>query len=233
MNSREELANFLGPNNYEARKMLWTPAMENSALRADFPSVEAFQDTKESLYLYTVREWSEWWIPHREFIRDRITPPAKVLDYHSATGWMGLDLRDGIAVDYADYQTRCLDFLRWRLASRHGGGEVYDLEEGVPSRVFDAVVAMDTVWRYKDPCGFIDELAKFGAILVLDLDSRLVYDVGEVLAYVSERYEVIVHEVKNHYVNLVSIRTGTSIDVVAAKAKRRDTKAKRSLSDGS
>ena len=234
MNSREELAAFLGESNYEARKMLWTPQLENEALRGvEFPSVQAFQDTKESLYLYTVREWAEWWIPHMEYIRDRIAPPATVLDYHAATGWIGLAMRPGLQVHHADYQTRCLDFLRWRLKSRGGNGEVYNLEDGAPPQVFDAVVAIDAVWRYKDPMGFIDNLAQFGLILVLDLDSRLVYDIGKVLAHVSERYKVIDHKTVNHYVNLVAIRTGTSIDTIAAKAKGRDTKKKRSLEDGS
>ena len=210
MNSRMELSQFMGPRNYQAPKLIWTPGLENEELRLKHEKVQDFQKTKDALYLYTARESDRWWEPHLNFIADVVRPPSTVLNYYAATGWIGLQMRAGLTVDYVDYQTRCTDFLEWRLKSRGGGGEVYNLRDDIPAH--DAVVCIDGAWRHTDPLHLVNKLATLGDLVVLDLDTRLVYDVIGSLDFISKTYGIVSHRVANHYVNLVAFRTGAVVD---------------------
>lgn len=205
MNLREEVAAFLGPRNFEPTKFIWTMDSERDALFVEHKTAEAFQKSKESLYMYTWREEHHWWRPHLTLVGDVVRPPASVLDYHSSTGWMGLRYSPALEVSFADYQTRCTDFLRWRLKDRGLESTVYDVEDDIP--VHDAVVCFDAAWRYRNPWTLVQRLAGLGAVVVMDLDNRTV-DAKGVLEKMQRNYTVFNHRVSNHYVDLVAFRTG-------------------------
>jgi len=205
MDTRVELAQYLGPNNYESNKLVWLDGADRQWLHYD---VDKFQTSKEALYLYTYRENAEWWQPHLAFVRG-VKPDGSMLDYHCATGWLGLQYG---ATAFADYQTRCLTYLKARLKARRQKADVYELgkdDDAIP--LFDAVVCFDALWRYEDPLAFIIELTFIAKLVVLDADSRDVEGVADLLKTVRERYEMVSYQNVNHYVHLMAFATGAGI----------------------
>lgn len=199
MDARQELAAYLGPNNYESNKMVWIEAADRWFVHHD---IDKFQADKDSLYAYAYRENADWWQPHLAFVRG-VKPEGTVLDYHCATGWLGLQYG---ATAFADYQTRCLTYLKARLKTRRLKSDVYVLgKDEIP--LHDAVVCFDALWRYADPLAFVAELAELGSLVVLDADSRDV-NAADLLETVWERYEMVGYQTVNHYVHLMAFATG-------------------------
>ena len=126
MYATEELSLHLGKN-FESGHLVWTSARLARTLE-EFKDWYAFQNDKEALYLYTRREDNDKdWLPHITFVREvqAMQPQTKdALDFMCATGWNGM--RFG-AVAFADYKTRCSEFLRRRVKRRNLDVPVYDL----------------------------------------------------------------------------------------------------------
>ena len=204
---RATLARYLDKN-YEAHHLFWNNQKLNSTL-AQFKDWQAFQRDKEALYLYTWRETDDWWLPHIQFVREvqAITPKAKeALDYLCATGWNGLRYD---AVAFADYKTRCSQYLRWRLRQDRSSAEVYDLDKDkIP--VYPCVVCLDGAHRYDDPFELVATLAGLGEVVIMDADSRQV-DAPELMAAIGEAYPIIHHKIINHYVHFVAFTTDAQI----------------------
>jgi len=192
-----ELQEYLG-SNYEPHKLVWTPDAERAAL-ADW---RKFEKDKEALYLYARREThGDWWLPHLAFVRENLGR-GDALDVHAATGWAGMTW----AAAFADYQTKPLEFLRWRLKQAKDKRPVYDLKGEIP--LYPLAVCLDGVWRYERPDEFIEWLAGMGSAVIIALDARQV-EAPALMEWIMDEYDLIAYRNVNHYVHLVAFATGT------------------------
>jgi len=209
MNATHELATHLGKN-FESGHLVWDATKLTRTLEA-FKDWYAFQNDKEALYLYTRRETNDLaWLPHIAFVREvqAAQPQTKdALDFMCATGWNGM--RFG-ATAFADYKTRCSDFLRQRVKRRNLDVKVYDLgKDAVP--IYPCVVCFDAAHRFEDPLDLVATLAQLGEFVVMDADSRQV-DALALVDVIGDAYHIINHRVVNHYVHLVAFLTDAQIE---------------------
>lgn len=196
MTIREEMAEYLGPNNWQPGALAHNDVKMAEVMRG-YASLAAFQDSKDGLHHWAWRELQDWWLPMVSFAAEYTPAHATLLDYHAATGWVGLRV-PGRAVAFADYQTRCSDFLRWRLERRGLEAEFCDLNSGEPERA-DAVVCIGALGAYPPDAqwDFVQKLAGLGDVVALGLDRRyrgwpLCYpvDAGGLLGQIRETYPV-------------------------------------------
>lgn len=122
-------------------------------------------------YLYDLTAFAMWDTkrPYRRVLKQLLGPNASVLDYGCGIGTDGLRLlREGIRVSFADYANPSTDYLRWRLGRRGENAPIYDLDAEVPSG-FDAAYSFDVIEHVPDPFGFLEELERRAAIVVVNL----------------------------------------------------------------
>lgn len=122
-------------------------------------------------YLYDLTAFAMWDTkrPYRRVLKQVVAPNASLLDYGCGIGTDGLRLLlDGFRVSFADYANPSTEYLRWRLARRGQDAPVYDLDDQVPSG-FDAAYSFDVIEHVPDPFGFLGELERRAAIVVVNL----------------------------------------------------------------
>ena len=215
MGATHELAAYLGENSFESHKLVWT-AERLAKILTSHASWADFQNDVESLYLYARREDSdEWWLPHLAFASEQLAPHTRsVMAYGAATGCTGFPLiQRGFDVSFAARETRCSDFLQWRLKSRKEKKAISPLDAFPISRLYGGVVCFDMLGQYDEDGQkeLLDLLPSIGSIAIFDADVRdrpgmKGVDVDALLKWLAERHEVVTHKVANHYVHLVAYR---------------------------
>jgi len=208
MGAIQDLAAYLGKE-YQSGKLAWPHERVVKELAKYKNDWRAFQRDKEALYLYARREDNdEWWLPHLHFLNEvrAERKPATLLALHAVTGWFGV--RAG-ADAYADYQTRCTEFLRWRLKRHKSKATVYDLSKGeIPPH--DMAFAYDAAHLYADPLELAARLASVARLCVLDLDGRRL-DAPATVERIGERYEIFKVKTANVYAWLVAFDAGAGV----------------------
>lgn len=203
MNIREELHGYLGKN-YEPHKLNW-PTERLEAVLKQYGNLTAFEEQdKEALYLHTFRTDDGWYLPHLAFFREVVPPDMSVLEVHANIGLYGVRLVTDYrfrAVSFLDHKTKCTPFLRWRLKWRQLKSPIYEPGDDIPAH--DAVMAFESVHRYKEPWEFIQRLTEYGKVIVLDIDSRR-SDSKRLLKQINKTYRVIRHKTVNHYIHFVA-----------------------------
>jgi hypothetical protein len=122
-------------------------------------------------------------------------------------GGFGLRLCDGYSYvpAFADYQTKSLPFLKWRLRQRGLKTDLFDLDkDDIP--FYPLVICFDALERYEpeQQPALVDRLAGLGRTVIFNADSRDV-EVPALLEQVKER--LVKHRVVNVYVNLIAFRS--------------------------
>lgn len=114
-----------------------------------------------------------WKKPYRRIIWETLPPPLKVLEYGCGVGADGLKFIDrGYDVSFADYPSRCTEYLKWRLAWRRK----FDLWHDVPfyelpdaPRDFDLVFAFDVIEHVRQPKELLEEIEGYGKMVAVNI----------------------------------------------------------------
>lgn len=203
MNARNELREYLGQK-WEPQWTVWNADKLNKEVSGYADWWDFYRRSKYAVYLLANAIVDEWREPHLTFVRETMRA-CPVLDYHAGVGGFSLRLYDGYGYEpaFADYQTKSIPFLKWRLKKRGLKADVWDLDKNdLPS--YPLVICFDAIERYGDTqAELIDRLAELGQTVVVSADSRYV-DVAAVLAHIGER--LMKHKVVNVYVNLIAYK---------------------------
>lgn len=210
-------------SDFKRAKLLGGDAMVIEEARQFETPTEFYKGSEAYLYHLTAYNLTDWKAPYYQFTRE-VAPACGVLDYGCGIGADGLALREfGYGpVAFADYQSKCTQYLRWRLKKRGIEADVYDVEQDdIPA--FPLVVSFDVIEHVPpdEQWPFIQRLAELGQVVVLNMISKpSAYDaigihhpvdVPALLERVREEYLLMRHHIANHWVNLVAFRTNTPV----------------------
>lgn len=130
---------------------------------------QLYRTSHAYLYNLTAFAMSGTKLPYLEALTRHVPSGARILDYGCGIGSDGLMLLEaGYRVEFADFDNPSTAFLRWRLEQRGFDAPVHDLDVGVPDG-FDAAYAFDVIEHVPDPRGFLDEMERRAALVVVNL----------------------------------------------------------------
>jgi GT2 family glycosyltransferase len=131
---------------------------------------EFYRTSRMYLYDLTVFAMSGTKLPYHADLRSLVAPGARLLDWGCGIGADGLRLLDqGYGVSFVDFANPSQEYLRWRLARRGHGAEVYDLERDEIPGGFDLAYSFDVIEHVEDPMAFLAELERRAAIVLVNL----------------------------------------------------------------
>jgi len=177
--------------------------------------LEFYKRGTSYLYHLTAFDLDQWKLPYFAAIRDHV-PPCDVLDYGCGIGADGLRLaRHGFTPSFADFDSECTKYLRWRLERRGEDWSVYDVEkDDIPRHSF--LVSLDVVEHIEpdEQWPFILRLAELGQRVAFNVphgDSRstLHYrvDVLGLVQRLRETFNLFYHRVFNDFQHFVIFDT--------------------------
>lgn len=172
LNPRAELAEYLGAE-YDSTLLTGSDALVVDEFRRYHSPTEFYKRNTIYLYHLTVFGQSVWKRPYYQFVRE-VAKPCKVLDYGCGIGVDGLALAEyGYVPSFADYESRCTDYLKWRMQKREWDNPVYDVEADKIPR-YPLVISFD-VMEHVEPdeqWAFLQRLAEVGRIVIVNLIDR-------------------------------------------------------------
>jgi len=212
MNPRQELAEYLG-DAFNPKLLTGSDALVMNEFRRYHSAEEFYKRNTIYLYHLTVFGQSAWKQPFYQFVRE-VSQPCEVLDYGCGVGMDGLALAEyGYAPVFADYDSKCTEYLRWRLKRRGMDTPVYDVEKDAIPR-FPLVVSFDVVEHVEDQWTFLQRLAALGKTVVVNLTDRLPLhglhypvDVADLESRVRNQYEIFSAKTYNEIVRVVAFKT--------------------------
>lgn len=164
----EELKAYLGPDYEEARLHGYHGLVEEELSRIGDEQT-LYRTSQAYLYDLTAFAMTEIKRPYREALARLIQPPAHLLDYGCGIGSDGLAfLEAGYQVTFADFDNPSTRYLRWRLERRGLQAPVYDLDSDELPGGFDAVYSFDVIEHVDDPHGFLGEMERRAALVVVN-----------------------------------------------------------------
>ena len=156
-----------------------------------------YKHNRVYLYHLTFANMDLWRDPVYVFILQNSMPCA-VLDYGCGIGAAGLLLAHyGYYPAFADYQSECLRYLKWRLQRRRLAYAVYDVERDEIPR-YPLAVALDVLEHVppQEQTAFLAKLAEKGERVIVNLinhvaaygDTGIHYpvDAGALVAWVQD-----------------------------------------------
>lgn len=178
--------------------------------------LEFYKHNLSYLYHLTAFGLDQWKHPYFVAIRDQVKPPCDVLDYGCGIGADGLRLeRQGFTPSFADFDSECAKYLKWRLERRGVDWPVYDVEkDDIPRHSF--LVALDVVEHIPtdEQWKFVQRLAEMGQRVAFNVphgDSRstLHYrvDVLGLVKRMRETFNLFYHRVFNEFQHFVIFDT--------------------------
>lgn len=177
--------------------------------------IEFYKHNLSYLYHLTAFDLDQWKNPYFVAIKD-VVRPCDVLDYGCGIGADGLRLaRHGFEPSFADFDSECTKYLKWRLARREVDWAVYDVEkDDIPRHSF--LVALDVVEHIPtdEQWVFVERLAELGQQVAFNVphgDSRstLHYrvDVLDMVRRLRETFNLFYHRVFNEFQHFVVFDT--------------------------
>lgn len=211
----QELKEYLDTKGIEFNESLTTGRdflVEDEA--ATFKTPEQFYK-RGWMYLYhlTAFDLDQWKTPYFQYLHEQIMP-CDVLDYGCGIGADGLRLmRRKFTPSFADYKSRCTDYLRWRLKRRGLDLKVYDIEKDEIPR-HDLLVSFDVIEHVEDVEAYLRRVAVLGRTVAFNMPegesrSTLHYevDVGAAMELIEEIGTVRLHRVVNAFQHFVIFDT--------------------------
>lgn len=167
------------------------------------------------LYHLTAFDLDQWKRPYFWAIKEQV-PPCDVLDYGCGIGADGLRLeRQGFTPSFADFDSECTKYLKWRLEQRGKDWSVYDIEtDEIPRH--SLVVSLDVVEHIPtdEQWDFVLRLAELGQRVAFnvphgDTRSTLHYrvDVLDMVRRLKETFNLFYHRVFNEFQHFVIFDT--------------------------
>ena len=179
-------------------------------------TIQFYKRNWSYLYHLTAFDLDQWKVPYFQLLFEQIRP-CQVLDYGCGIGADGLRLaRHGFDPAFADYKSRCTDYLKWRIKRRKAKWPVYDIEKAVIPR-HDLVVSFDVIehvgMKVKQ-AAFVTRLAELGRTVIFNMPSGLPrsplhnpVDVEAVLESIESVGSVRLHRVVNAFQHVVIFDT--------------------------
>jgi SAM-dependent methyltransferase len=128
-----------------------------------------YRTSQAYLYDLTVFAMSATKVPYLERLTQAVPPGARVLDYGCGIGADGLLLLEqGYRVEFADFDSPSVAYLRWRLEHRGLEAPIYDLDGAPPPTGFDLAYAFDVIEHVPDPFAFLVELESRAALVLVN-----------------------------------------------------------------
>jgi SAM-dependent methyltransferase len=212
MNPRQELAEYLG-DAYDPSLLTGNDALVMDEFRRYHSAEEFYKRNTIYLYHLTVFGQSDWKQPFYQFVRE-VSQPCRMLDYGCGIGADGLALAEsGYIPAFADYESKCTDYLKWRLKRRELVTTVYDIEKDNIPR-FPLVVSFDVIEHAEEQWSFLCRLAELGRVVVVNLTKRpplrglhFPVDAAGLEARIGSEYQILSAKTYNEIVRVVAFRT--------------------------
>jgi 2-polyprenyl-3-methyl-5-hydroxy-6-metoxy-1,4-benzoquinol methylase len=126
----------------------------------------------------------------------------------------GLALAEyGYKPAFADFDSKCTEYLKWRLKRRGLDTPVYDVEKNNIPR-FPLVVSFDVVEHIEDQWAFLQRLAELGQTVVVSLIDRPLMrglhhlvDVTGLESQIKDKYGILSAKTYNEIVRIVAFKT--------------------------
>lgn len=177
--------------------------------------IEFYKKGRSYLYHLTAFGLDQWKHPYFFAIREQVKP-CDVLDYGCGVGADGLRLaRAGFTPSFADFDTECTKYLRWRLERKGRDWPVYDIEkDDIPRH--SLLVSFDVVEHIptSEQWSFILQLAELGQRVAFNIPygesrSTLHYkvDVLNIVEQIKETFSLFHHRVFNEFQHFVIFDT--------------------------
>ena len=177
--------------------------------------VDFYKRNRSYLYHLTAFALDQWKNPYFLAIKEQIKP-CDVLDYGCGIGADGLRLaRHGFTPSFADFDSECTKYLRWRLERRGEDWPVYDVEkDDIPRH--SLLVSLDVVEHIPtdEQWSFVLRLAALGQRVAFnvphgDTRSTLHYrvDVLGLVRQIRETFNLFYHRVFNEFQHFVIFDT--------------------------
>lgn len=194
-----ELIEYLG-DDFDLAKLTGKDALViEEAAKYETPE-QFYKEGTVYLYHLTLFNADKWKAPIYETLRKTIEPCA-VLDYGCGIGGDGLNMmRFGFSPAFADFNTRCTDFLRWRLARRNLSAPVYDIEKDEVPR-YPLVISFD-VLEHIEPekqWAFLDRLGELGRLVAVSMPMKEAEIYADTNVHYAVDTEELTNEVRRNY----------------------------------
>lgn len=172
LNPRAELAEYLGAE-YDSTLLTGSDALVLDEFRRYHSPIEFYKRNTIYLYHLTVFGQSIWKQSYYQFVRET-TRPCEMLDYGCGIGMDGLALAEhGYVPAFADYESRCTNYLKRRVQKRGWENPVYDIETSKIPR-YPLVTSLN-VMEHIEPdkqWPFLQRLAELGQVVIINMINR-------------------------------------------------------------
>jgi hypothetical protein len=217
INPRAELAEYLGPE-FNHTKLTGNDALVYDEWRQYKDPVEFYKYNKIYLYHLTVFGQGDQKQLYYQFIRE-VSQPCSVIDYGCGIGADGLwmSAQYGYKPSFADYDSECTQYLKWRLRKREIDAPVYDIEkDDIPRHAlamsFDVIEHIMTDDQYE----FLEAMARAGDLCIVNLNKRqyqppqgphFPVDVAGLIEFLREKAAVVSYKIYNEYAHVLAFRS--------------------------
>lgn len=162
-----------------------------------------YRESETMLYHGVFFGEDQWKIPYRQLVQETMPARATILDYGCGVGSDGIKFAEmGYDVSFADYQSKCLEFLKWRIELRDWQTKVYP-DFQIDSK-FDLVFAFDVLEHSQTPEQVLVEMEKLGGKVAVNLlpdmqvskgkqeQFHYAYDHNKLLEFIKSRGKIII-----------------------------------------